>query len=98
MNMSFLTKGEIADIHDTARVAALIAFDELKEIQSLMQRADAIWRSLDSVTQQPLMDLHIENCNLAHCLRWGNTAVDSLIEAAEVSMAKATEADSSPSP
>jgi hypothetical protein len=96
--MSFLTKGEIADIHDTARVAALVAFDELRAIQSLMQRADAIWRSLDPTTQQPLMDLHNENCNLAHCLRWGNAAVDSLIDAAVASTTPATEAHSSPSP
>jgi len=51
----------------------------LAEIHDLLDRAQRAWNRIDGGKQCELNDVHHEACSLAHCLRWGEQAVNELI-------------------
>lgn len=53
---------------------------KLKEIQSLLSQAEQLFRELPGDVQNQLNDFHNEEASLGHCLRWGTTATEELLE------------------
>lgn len=83
--MAFESQEELDEIANAARNAAKSALNELIKIQSHLRQAEEIWESLDSKAKEDMANYHNETTSLWHCLRWGNTAADELVNVASQS-------------
>ncbi len=51
----------------------------LKKIKKLFDKADALFSEIDDTDNHNIFDFHNENYSLNHCIRWGVTACDELL-------------------
>lgn len=65
----------------------------LHRIYSLLSEANLIWKKLDCLVQEKLIDFHGEDTNLAHCLRWGEQATSDFVEMASIKTSAVTAED-----
>jgi hypothetical protein len=79
-DMTYKTNEELEEIKCRTMGAALLAKSELDEIQTLLYKAQAIYDSLDNQVKNDLFEYHNETATLGHCLRFGVTATDELME------------------
>ena len=56
---------------------------ELVKIHNLLDKADAIFNELPDGMLDIILNYHNEYSSLNHCIRWGTTATDELIEDAK---------------
>lgn len=54
--------------------------DKLKQIQKLLEKADTIYSQLDNQTRQICCDYHNNEGSLPHCLYFGITACEELLD------------------
>lgn len=54
--------------------------NKLKQIQKLLEKADAIYVELDNETRQICCDYHNNEGSLPHCLYYGITACEELLD------------------
>lgn len=52
----------------------------LKRIQKLMSKLDAEFEKLTEETKAQTLDFHNSDTSLNHCIRWGLTAINELVE------------------
>ncbi|HAU85195.1 MAG TPA: hypothetical protein DCW90_06750 [Lachnospiraceae bacterium] len=53
---------------------------KLKQIQKLLERADCLYNDLRDETKQICCDYHNEAGTIAHCLYYGITACEELLD------------------
>lgn len=54
--------------------------EKLKEIYTLFETLDEIYDDLPSETKDKINEYHNEEGSLCHCIRWGLTASEELLE------------------
>lgn len=57
--------------------------ENLKLIGAMLTQAHTLFKEMPNEVQDQMLDFHIENASLNHCLRWGEKACDDLVESAE---------------
>jgi hypothetical protein len=57
-------------------------FEHLLELRTLFHLADEQLSYISNETRDKMLEYHTENHTLPHCVRWGSTAADDLVEAA----------------
>lgn len=77
--MTSLTQKEVEELRTRTGTAAIAVLPQLKNIQQLLEQANAIWQEMDSQIQDSLLEFHNEETSLAHCLRWGEQAAYELV-------------------
>ena len=58
----------------------------LHRILSHLSEANSIWKKLDCLVQEKLIEFHNESANLAHCLRWGEQATEDFAEMVSIKL------------
>lgn len=51
----------------------------LKKIKKLFDKAETLFSEIDATDNYAIFDFHNENYSLNHCIRWGVTACDELL-------------------
>lgn len=53
---------------------------KLAQIKKYFDKIEGIFNTIPNGMQDIILQQHYEDCSLNHCIRWGNTAIDELIE------------------